>query len=68
MSEPTFKSLDEAEARRICDVIWDEITQLNGEDAWSVLAIVLARFVDECGEDSREHFIKWLNHTRRTEH
>jgi predicted transcriptional regulator len=41
-----LKSIDEDEAQRRCERIWNQIRNLEGEDAWAVLALVLARFVE----------------------
>ena len=55
------------QAVRICELLWDQLPD-DPEDAWSVLAMILGRFVKETDETSRAALIGWLNHDRPVLH
>ncbi len=60
----TFKKLTDKQGEQLCERIWKELTKLDGEDAWSVLAVLTDRFCSVVGKDAREHFVKWLQYDK----
>lgn len=57
-----MEEISEAECKQICQDIWDQLPE-SPTDAWSVLAIVLERFITETG--TRQQFLKWLNYSKQ---